>query len=191
MNRRNMITAIASVPASGTLLAGCSTNMGSGATPAERRATIDKGFDKAMGELFQSVSGTRELAARARGILVFPNVIQAGFIIGGEFGDGALRVGGKTIDYYRITAGSFGFQAGGQSKALILMFLTESAFAGFRKSDGWTAGVNASVAVMRAGANAAVDTATAKADIAGFALANAGLFAGAAIDGSKISKLEF
>jgi lipid-binding SYLF domain-containing protein len=190
MDRRNMITAIASVAASGTLLAGCSANTGSGATPAERRAEIDKGFDKAMAELYQSVSGTRELASRARGILVFPNVLQAGFIVGGEYGEGALRVGGKTADYYKITAGSFGFQAGGQSKAVILMFLTQSALDNFRKSSGWTAGADASVSVLRAGANATVDSSTAKADIAGFALANAGLFAGATIDGSKISKLE-
>jgi lipid-binding SYLF domain-containing protein len=191
MQRRILIQGATGAALALTLLAGCTTNKGMEKSTAEKKAEIDKGVDATLATLYGSVAGSRELAAKARGILVFPKVLNAGLGIGGEFGDGALRVGGRTIDYYRTTSVSFGFQAGAQSKALIFMFMTQEALDKFMKSKGWTAGADASVTVMKTGANATIDTQSLNNAVNAFALSNAGLMAGATIDGTKISKLEF
>lgn len=189
MKRRSLMLVAALVTA--VSLVGCTTNTGASATPAERKAGIDKDADTALATLYSSVQGSKELAGKARGILVFPKVYNAGLAIGGEYGEGALRVGGRTVDYYKTTAVSFGFQAGAQSKAMILMFMTQDALDKFRNSSGWSAGADASVAVMKVGANGTVDVASATAAVNAFALTNAGLMGAATIDGSKISKIEF
>jgi len=137
------------------------------------------------------VPGSRELAGKARGILAFPKVYAAELGIGGEYGAGALQMGGKTLAYYKTTSLSIGFQAGAQSKGLVLMFMTQDALDKFRSSGGWTAGADASVAVLKQGANGTIDSSSATAAVNAFALTNAGLMAATTIDGSKISKLEF
>ena len=123
----------------------------------------------------------------ATGILVSQRVLSGGPMVGGEYGDGVLRTGSRVDGYYRLVGGSFGFLAGAQSQAIVLMFLTQQALDRFRKSSGWTAGVDASVAVANVGATGDIDTNTAKQWIVGFALTNAGLYAGLKIDGSKIT----
>ena len=95
---------------------------------AARRRELDSGVDATLSRLYGSVNGSRELGNRARGILVFPKTLSAGFIVGGEYGDGALRSGGATRGYYRLVSGSFGWQIGAQSKSVILMFLTQDAY---------------------------------------------------------------
>ncbi len=132
-----------------------------------------------------------ELASKARGILVFPKVYAGGLGIGGEYGEGVLHVGGKTVDYYKTTSVSFGFQAGAQSKALVFMFMTQDALDKFRSGKGWTAGADASVALVKIGANGTIDTSSAGAAVNAFALANGGLMFAATIDGTKVSKIEF
>jgi len=191
MQRRNMMVVAASAAVAVTLMAGCTTNRGASATPAERKAGIETGIDGTLATLYSSVSGSKEMASKARGILVFPKVFAAGLGVGGEYGEGALQVGGKTVDYYRTTSVSFGFQAGAQSKALIFMFMTQDALDRFRNSNGWTAGADASVAVVRMGANGTVDTTSVDQAVGAFALTNAGLMAAATINGSKVTKLEF
>ena len=191
MQRRNMMVAAASAAVALALMAGCTTNKGASATPAEKKAEIEKGVDGTLATLYSSVGGSKELASKARGILVFPKVYAAGLGVGGEYGEGALHVGGKTVDYYKTTSVSFGFQAGAQSKALVFMFMTQDALDKFRNGSGWTAGADASVAVLKQGANGTIDTSSAGAAVNAFALSNAGLMAAATIDGTKVSKLEF
>ncbi len=188
LRRTWMLTALATTA---VLLGACTTSTPSSNSPAERRAAIDNGIDATMAQLYSSVPGARELAAKSRGILVFPKVYNAGLGIGGEYGEGALRVGGRTADYYKTTSISFGFQAGAQSKALIMMFMTQDALDKFRASNGWTAGADASVALLKLGANGTIDTTSANAAVNAFALTNAGLMYAATIDGSKVSKLDF
>jgi len=190
MQRRAMMMTI-TVAAAALAMAGCTTNKGAGSTPAEKRAEINKGVDATLTELYSSVPGSRELVAKARGVLVFPSVIQAGFGIGGEYGEGALRVDGATTGYYSTASGSFGFQAGAQSKALIYLFMTQEALDKFRNSSGWTAGADASVSLIKLGANGTIDTSSVSNSVNAFALTNAGLFGGVTVNGSKISKKDF
>lgn len=191
MQRRIMMTAATSAAAAFLLLAGCTTNRGPSATPVEQEQRIDNGVDATMSTLYSSVPGSRELAGKARGILVFPRVLAAGLVIGGEYGRGALQVGGRTVGYYKTTGVSVGLQAGAQSKALVFMFMTQDALDRFLSGDGWTAGADASVALLKVGANGTLDTSGANAAVMAFALTNEGLMAAATVDGTKVSKLEF
>ena len=171
-------------------LPGCSTTSGSKTDPASKRQEIDAGVDNALNKLFASAKSSRELAAKAQGILVFPNVLAAGVVVGGEYGEGALRVGGATAGYYSTAAASFGLQLGAQSKAVIFMFMTKDSLDKFRNSKGWTAGVDGSVALAKMGANGDVDTGSLSAPVIGFVLTNAGLMANLSLVGTKVSKLD-
>ena len=151
---------------------------------------IDARTDSALKMFFEKVGPAKELSAKARGILIFPDVIKAGFGIGGEYGEGALRINGKTVDYYNTAAASIGLQLGAQSKTVIIMFLDQQALADFRKSDGWEAGVDGSVAVVEWGAGGSVDTTNIKDPIIGFVFGNKGLMFNLTLEGSKMSKIK-
>ena len=190
MNKRNLLLTAMTVAAGLATLSGCTTNVGATASPAEQKAEINRGVDSTLATLYSSVKGSRELASKAAGILVFPKIYAAGLGIGGEYGEGALQVDLRPVDYYKATGVSIGWQAGAQSKALVFMFMTKDALDKFRKSSGWTAGADATVAVVKVGAQGTIDTASAGQSVNAFALTNAGLMAGITVDGTKISKLE-
>ena len=191
MERRTVMMAAAAAATGLTLMSACTTNQSAGDTAAQKKAEINTAADASLAMLYSSTPGSRELAAKSLGILVFPKIYAAGLGVGGEYGEGALRVGGTTVDYYRTSSVTFGWQAGAQSKALIMMFMTQEALDKFRNSKGWTAGADASVAVMRTGAQGTIDLASATAPVSAFALTNAGLMAGVTVDGTKVTKLEF
>ncbi|TAM06044.1 MAG: hypothetical protein EPN70_06885 [Paraburkholderia sp.] len=194
MQRRNFILTAAAALASGAFaLEGCTTTPGtnpSAADNASRRQSIDAGIDGALNKLFTTVPGSHELVAKARGVLVFPSVLQAGFIVGGQYGEGALRVGGATVGYYSTVSGSLGLQAGAQSKAVIFCFMTQDSLNRFRASEGWSAGADASVALVKMGANGAVDTTTATAPVQVFIVTNAGLMGDVSLAGTKVTRLK-
>ncbi len=156
------------------------------ATAKEINVSVDVSLDRFTKE----VKGANEFLKAAKGVLVIPNVIQAGLIIGGEYGEGALRIGGKTVDYYNITAASLGYQIGAQRKDVILVFMDEAALKKFRNSDNWQAGVDGTVTVMEYGAEGSIDTTKFKQPIVGFVFGQKGLMAGAMIQGSKFTKLK-
>jgi lipid-binding SYLF domain-containing protein len=135
------------------------------------------------------VSGSQELISKSSGVLVFPQVLSAGFWIGGQYGTGALRVDGRTTGYYSTIAGSFGLQIGAQSKAIIFAFMNPVALNDFTSSQGWSAGADATVALVTVGANGNVDTSTATSPVEAFVLTNAGLMAGVSLEGVKVSRL--
>ncbi|KAA1010995.1 hypothetical protein FVF58_16465 [Paraburkholderia panacisoli] len=194
MRRRQFIlTGSAALAAAGLGLAGCTTTSpSSSASPAAnagKRDTINAGVDSTLARLYENVNGSRELVGKARGVLVFPSVISAGFWIGAQYGEGALRVNGQTTGYYSTVAGSFGLQIGAQSKALVFLFMTQEALDTFLHSQGWAAGADATVAVLKVGANGAVDTSTATSPVEAFVLTNGGLMAGVSLEGTKISRL--
>jgi len=141
-------------------------------------------------EIDAKVKGSKELVAKADGVLVFPSVIKAGFVAGGEYGQGALRVGGKTVGYYSTAAGSFGLQAGAQSKAVIFLFMTHDALNSFRNSKGWSVGGEGSVALLTVGANGQIDTTTATAPVQAIVMTNAGLMGDVSLSGAKVSRLK-
>ena len=189
MKRRTMM--LVAGAAAAMTLAGCSTNMGATTTPAQRQATINQGVDTTLATLYSSVPGSKELVAKARGVLVFPRVLEGAFGIGASGGDGALRIGGVTKDYFSTFSVSFGFQAGGQSTALIYLFMTQEALDRFQSGNTWTAGADASVSVVRVGANGTIDTASASNSVLAFALTNSGLFGGVNVNGARISRIQF
>ncbi len=129
---------------------------------------IDVSVNVALKRFYKQVKGAKEFASGARGLLIMPNVKKAAFIIGGEYGEGALRIGGKTVSYYNIVSGSFGLQIGAQAKDIIIAFMTRDALNGFRASEGWEAGVDGNIALISIGAGERVDTRTIKDPIVGF-----------------------
>jgi lipid-binding SYLF domain-containing protein len=174
-----------------TFAAGCTaTGPRASTEPAAKRKEIDAGADGTLNRLYGSVPGSRELANRSQGILVFPRVLSAGLVVGGEYGEGVLRSKNANVGYYRTTSASFGAIAGGQSKAVIILFMTPDAYTRFVNSSGWTAGADASVALAKIGATGTIDTLTGQQPVIAFVQTNAGLMVDASINGAKISKLD-
>jgi lipid-binding SYLF domain-containing protein len=190
MNRRDLV--LGSTIGLGLMAAGCSTTSDSsaGATPAGKRATINRDTDAALTKLYANAAGSRDLMSKAAGVLIFPSVLAGGFVVGAEYGEGVLRVGGATVDYYKTLGGSFGLQIGAESKAVFILFMTQGSLAKFRASSGWTAGADATVTAIKVGANGSIDTQTGQAEVVGLVVTNTGLRAGLTIDGTKVSKLE-
>jgi lipid-binding SYLF domain-containing protein len=160
------------------------------ATYAKSAKEIEASVDVALERFRQEVKGAKELLDAAKGILVLPGVLKAGFVFGGEYGEGALRVGGRTVEYYSMAAGSWGIQIGAQKKDVILIFMTDEALEDFRKSSGWKAGVDGSVAMIESGAGGALDTKMLSQPIIGFVFGQKGLMVNATVEGSKFSKLD-
>jgi len=159
--------------------------------PVSHAATakeIEANVDTAL-RLFDQVKGGKEFLQKAKGVLVLPGVFKAGLIVGGEYGEGALRIGGRTVDYYSIAAGSFGLQIGAQKKNVIIVFMDEEALKNFRASAGWKVGADGSVAAIDVGAGASVDTTQIKETIVSVIFGQKGLMANATIEGAKLTRI--
>jgi lipid-binding SYLF domain-containing protein len=170
--------------------AGCTTTGGASGDPDARRQAIDSAVDNALSRLHREVAGSQELVNAARGVLVFPSVVSAGFMVGGSHGQGALRKGGKTAGYFRMTEASVGLLAGAQSQAVFILFMTEDALRRFEASRGWTAGVDGSISIVTVGADARVTTQTVRQEIVGFVLTNAGLMGSVSLNGNRITRID-
>ena len=144
---------------------------------------------EAIANFRKHTSAGSELSDKAAGMLVFPSVIKAGMGVGGEYGEGALVVKGQTVAYYNIAAASIGFQLGAQSRSQIVLFMNDDVLNKFRKSEGWKAGVDGSVALASLGAGGAIDTTTMKKPIIGFIFSNKGLMYNLTFEGSKITQI--
>ena len=156
----------------------------SAATPAE----VNSNVEFAMKRLYTQVEGSEAVIKKAAGVLVFPKVIKAGFIIAGEGGQGALLIGGKIVEHYDIMSASVGFQGGAEKKDIIMAFMDADSLKKFRNSDGWKAGADGTVTLINTGANAKVDLTKINQPIVGFVVGQSGLMAGVSLDGSKITK---
>ena len=150
---------------------------------------IDVSVDVVLDRFKNEIKGADSYLANAKGVLVLPNVIRVGFFFGGEYGEGALLVDGKTVDYYSTAAGSFGFQFGAQSKDIVIIFMEENALTKFRDSLGWSAGVDGSIVIVDEGAGGSLDTENAKDPIVGFVFGLKGLMVNLSLEGSKFTKL--
>ncbi len=157
---------------------------------AESKIELDAKVQEARTNFAKHTTAGAELAARAHGVLVFPTVIKAGIGVGGEYGEGALQVGGKTVGYFNIAAASIGLQLGAQARSEIILFMTADALKRFRDSEGWKAGVDGSVALATLGAGGSIDTDTARKPIIGFIFSNKGLMYNLTFEGSKITKID-
>ena len=172
-------------------ITGCSTTTTSarGSDPIAKRQSIDANVDSSLSRLYAQDPSSREMISKARGVLVFPSIIAAGFVVGGSYGEGALRVRGRTTEYYSTAAGSVGLLAGAESKSVYLLFMTDEALAKFRASKGWTVGADASVTLVNVGASASVDSKTVQQEIVGYVLTNGGLMANVSLEGTKITPI--
>ncbi|MEJ2255631.1 MAG: YSC84-related protein [Woeseiaceae bacterium] len=151
---------------------------------------IDQGADEALEKFAKQVDGGEAFLSQAAGYLVFPRVIKVGIGVGAETGEGALRVGGQTVDYYRTTSGSFGLQLGAQAKSIVIAFMTPEALGKFRDSEGWKVGVDGSVALIDIGVGKSIDTQNIKDPVVGFVFGAKGLMYNLTLEGTKFSKLE-
>ena len=157
---------------------------------AKSAMEIEIEVDETIKEFKHKIKGGAEFLKRASGVMVFPTVLKAGFVLGGEYGEGALRIGGKTVDYYSTAAASLGFQIGAQAKSIVVVFMNSEALADFRKSEGWKAGVDGSVALVEWGVGEDINTIDVKDPIVGFVFSNKGLMFNLNLEGSKFTKLE-
>ncbi len=160
-------------------------------TRAASAYDIDVGVDATLDRFFANVRGARELANKSVGILVFPSVVKAGFGFGGEYGEGALRIGGqrRSVDYYNTLSASVGFQLGIQERSVIIMFMTHSALEQFRRTAGWKIGADASVAVITVGIGGSIDTNKITSPVVGFILDPKGLMYNLTLEGTKITRI--
>lgn len=187
---RNVLTALAVVTAALTLTACTTTLPQSQQSVAQQRQDVSTRADDALKRLYEVAPNSRSLVSEAAGVLIFPRVLGGSFIVGAEHGQGVLRVDGKNQGYYSTSSGSIGFQAGAQSKAVIFVFKTQEALNKFLASNGWTAGVDATVAVANLSATGAVDLNTLNQPVVGFVMTNAGLMAGVSLEGTKVNRLD-
>ncbi len=158
-------------------------------TYAASASEIDRNATAALEKLFDSAPGARELSEKAKGILIFPSIIKGGFIIGGQYGDGALRQGGKTVRYYRSVAASYGLQAGVQSFGYALMFMDDASLAYLDRSDGWEIGTGPSIVIVDKGMGKSLTSTTLKSGVYAFIFGQKGLMAGISLQGSKITRI--
>ena len=152
-------------------------------------AEIDVSVNVAMKRFYNQVEGAKEFARGAKGLLIMPNVKKAAFIVGGEYGEGALRIGGKTAEFVGEKLRRISIQIGAQAKDIIIAFMTQDALNGFRAGEGWEAGVDGNIALITIGAGERVDTRTIKDPIVGFVFDVKGLIADLSLKGAKFTKL--
>jgi len=151
---------------------------------------IDAGVNASLDRFVKEVKGAQEFLNASKGVLIIPKVIQGGLVVGAEYGEGALRIGGKTVAYYNIASASFGPQIGAQEKDILLVFMSDKVLKKFRNSKNWRAGVDAKVTVVNIGADESLSTLKFKQPVVGFVFSQKGLMAGATIEGSKFTKMK-
>ncbi len=162
----------------------------SGSVLAASAEKLDLEANEALEVFREDVKGSEVFLNQAAGYLVFPRVIKIGIGIGGETGEGVLRVGGQTVDYYRTSAGSFGLQLGAQAKSIVIVFMTKDSLQKFRDSSGWKIGIDGSVALIDMGGGKTIDSQNVSDPVVGFIFGSKGLMYNLTLEGSKISKLD-
>lgn len=178
--RRSLLTGTAALLA----LSACGNGVGS-----DGAAKLDGRVDATLAFLDNNYPGTRDLRAKSVGMLVMPLVTEAGFGFGASYGRGALRIDDISVDYYSASQASFGFQIGAQQYAHVLYFMTEEALAEFRTSSGWAAGADIEYAVNDRGGNLSAETTTVLSPVIAVVFGQAGLLAGATVEGTKYSRI--
>jgi len=156
---------------------------------AKTAAQIDASVNAALHLFRKDIRGADEYLKSAKGVLVIPHITKVAFIIGGNYGQGALRIGGKTTGYYSLASGSLGYQIGAEKYDLVIIFMTDHALKKFRESEGWEAGVDAEVTLIDVGASGSLGTLKSQHPIIGFVFDERGLLAGVSIKGAKFTKI--
>jgi lipid-binding SYLF domain-containing protein len=157
---------------------------------AATAAEINRDVKRALGDLYAKSPAAKTRGEKAKGILVFPGIVKGGFLVGGQYGEGALLKDGKTAGYYNTVQLSYGLQAGIQKYGYALFFMTESALNWLDKSDGWEIGTGPSIVVVDVGAAGSATTTTLQSDIYAFFFDQKGLMGGLGLQGTKITKIQ-
>jgi lipid-binding SYLF domain-containing protein len=181
--RSRWTRAVAAVAAATALL--LSSHAASAATAKE----LNHSADAALKRLYATTPAAKVLGAKAKAILIFPRIVKAGFMVGGQIGQGVLRKGGKTVGYYRSLAGSYGFQAGLQWFGYVLFLMTDSSMKYIDETEGWELGTGPSLVVVDSGMAKSLTTTTLRDDVYAFIFAQRGLMGGIGIQGSKITRI--
>ncbi len=159
------------------------------AAEAKTKGEIDASVTAAMSRFKKDIKGGTEYLKAAKGVLVMPGVTKAGYVIGGQYGQGALEIDGKTVEYFSLVSGSLGYQIGAEKYDMVILFMTDEALNKFRKSEGWEAGVDAEATLIAVGADLSVETLRSQHPVAGFVFDQKGLMAGLSIKGAKFTPI--
>jgi lipid-binding SYLF domain-containing protein len=157
---------------------------------AKTAKEINASVDVALDRFYQQIKGAKEFANTAKGMLVMPGVTKAAVGVGGEYGEGALRVKGQSVAYYNFAAASFGLQIGAQAKDMIIAFMTDEALKKFQESKNWEAGVDGNIAIINLGAGSVLDTKNIKDPIVAFVFDVKGLMGDISLKGGKFTKMD-
>ena len=160
------------------------------AAESAEAAEIDREVDASLKKLFENTPEANIFRKEAKGILVFPNIVKGGFMLGGQYGKGALRKEGKKAGYYSTVAASYGLQAGVQTFGYVMFFMNEKSLKYLDESEGWEVGVGPSIVVMDEGAAKSLTTTTGRSDVYAFIFSQQGLMAGLGLQGSKITRIQ-
>jgi len=161
-------------------------NLASAATAED----LDRDSQQALQTLYKTNAFAKELSNSAKAVLVFPNVVKAGLVFGGSYGEGVLLKGSAVTEYYNSVTGSWGLQAGAQSYSYAVFLMTDKAIRHIEETNGWEVGVGPTVALVDEGAAKNLSTSTLKEDAYAFIFSQQGLMAGVSIEGTKISKIK-
>ena len=173
--------------AAALVLAGAAFDAGRAA--AASAAEINRDASAALSNLYRINPSAKALASKAVGVLIFPSIIKGGFIVAGEFGDGALRKGGKTAAYYRSLAASYGFQAGAQAYGYVLFFMDQASLKYLDKTEGFELGTGPSLVILDEGFGKNLSTTTLQSGVYAFIFNQKGLMGGIGIRGAKITRI--
>jgi lipid-binding SYLF domain-containing protein len=171
------------------IIAGCSSTGTSKYSMKHSASQIDVDVDEALNKLYIVSPAAKDMSMIAKGILVFPAIVKGGFVVGGAYGEGALRQGNETVGYYNSVAASYGLQAGAQKFGYALVFMDEASMDYLTRSDGWEIGVGPSIVVVDEGVARALTSTTAREGVYAFFFDQKGLMAGLGIQGSKITQI--
>jgi len=150
---------------------------------------IDRDADEALTIFKEDIGGSEVFLNQSAGYLVFPRALRAGLGVGAETGEGVLRIDDKTVDYFRITSGSLGLQAGAQARSIVICFMSEDALNDFRNSSGWRVGVDGSVALIDVGAGKTIDSHNVRDPVVGFIFNSSGLMANLTLEGTRFTRI--
>lgn len=167
-----------------------------GTARAEDREVINARLNVAMRQLYEKIPEARTLASRAHGMLIMPDVVKGGVIVGGAYGEGGLFLNAAgqgydagPVEYYSVAAASLGFQVGLQTSSHVLFFMTEQGLENFRRADGWEIGADAEVTFPEAGLNAQVNSTLLEKPVIGYVFGQDGFMAGVSLEGAKYSRI--
>jgi len=158
-------------------------------TMAESAAVINAKANEALKQFAKEVKGGEEFLSKVKGYLIFPSVYKGGFFVGGEYGEGVLRVNGESKAYYSIASGSFGFQMGFQKASYIIAFGSEASLNNFMKSNGWEAGVDGAITVVNWGAGKDISSISYENPIYAFVFNSKGLMYNLSLEGTKFTRI--